>query len=166
MMRARSLWRTLLFVPGAMFFAGCYSYRPVETPRVGAAVRVRIPVTTSVGGRSGPSSSVTLEGYVLAVEDTLVLATETRREIGFRGELVQFDTVRIAPDQRTTLELKEFSSGRSLVLGLAIVGGIALLGKTAFGSFGSADEDDGSPTQGAVVVSSSLLSSILSVLAR
>lgn len=150
-----------------MFFAGCHTYLPIETPPVGAAVRVRIPVTSTVGGVVGPTSYVFLEGDVVEAGDTLVLATETMREVRFR-QFVAYDTIRIAPDQRAGVDLKEFSSGRSVGLGLVLVGGIAILASTAFGGGGDRGKPgDADPSpRGAIVVTPSIISSILSLFGR
>jgi hypothetical protein len=154
-------------VPGAMLLAGCFSYLPVETAPPGATVRVRIPVTSAVADPNAPPRTVSVEGTVLESGDTLVLATETRREYGAFREIVQFDTVRLAPDQRSSVELQGFSKGKSIALGVGIAAGVTGLALVAFGGvFGG---DPPGPPDGptpAVVVSRSLLSALLGVIGR
>ncbi len=155
-------------MPGAILLAGCFSYLPVETPPPGATVRVRIPVTSAVADPNAPPQTISVEGTVLESGDTLVLATETRRELGAFREIVQFDTVRLAPDQRSSVELRDFSKGRSIALGAGIAAGIAGLAIVAFGGvFGGETPvpPDGGPTP-AVVVSRSLLSAIRGLIGR
>lgn len=125
----------------AAFLAGCHSYRPVNTAPVGEVVRVRVPVASPVGGRS--VESVSLEGQVLSNGDTITLATATRRQLGAFSELMQFDTIRLAETQVTSVELKEFSTKRSVVLGVAIAAGAFVAAAYGFGLVGGADPPDG-----------------------
>lgn len=123
----------------AAFLAGCHSYRSVDTAPVGEVVRVRVPVASPVG-RS--VESVSLEGQVLSNGDTITLATSTRRQLGAFSELMQFDTIRLAETQVASVELKEFSTKRSVVLGVAIAAGAFVAAAYGFGLVGGADPPD------------------------
>ena len=126
-----------------LFLVGCHTYRPVEHAPVGSIVRVRVPVSSPVG-RTVETASV--EGQVLDNGDTLTLATETRRQLGAYSELMQFDTIRLADAQVSSVEIKEFSTKRSVVLGVAITAGAVLAAAFGFGLTGGADPpDDGRP---------------------
>ena len=90
----RRAGRTALALLGVFALSGCYTYRTVENPAVGSLVRVNIPVTVSsaVTNPNQSTQSMGIDGIVLAVGDTLSLATETRRSMGAYRELVQYDT--------------------------------------------------------------------------
>lgn len=145
--------------------AGCHSYRAVETPALGSTVRVHIPVPSALADPNAPPASISIQGQVLSSGDTLVLATTTRREYGAFREITQFDTIRLAPDQRVSVELEEFSKGKSIALGAVLFVGAAGLGIAAFGGGGSSPPD-GPPGGGPVsaVVSSSVLSMLWGII--
>lgn len=146
---------------------GCYSYRPVDSAPVGSMVRVHIPVRSSVDIPGRQAETVTVEGSLLALGDSVTLATETRREFGAYREIVQFDTLRLGASQVARLELKEFSQGRSIGLGLAISGLVAAAAAVAFG-VGGGSAGDGPPggdgPQGAIVITPAIVSGLLGAL--
>lgn len=161
--------RMAVVILGAVALSGCYTYRTVESPAIGTAVRVNIPVTVSSALTSGTSTeSVAIEGVVLGVGDTLSLATQTRRSMGAYRDLVQFDTLRLAQDQRTSIQLKEFSSSRSAILGLVIAGAAGTAAAVAFGFGGgeSGDTPPGPVGPETAVVSSGMISTVLRILRR
>ena len=151
--------------------AGCHSYTPVSTPAPGTTVRVHIPVVSALQDPNAPPQTETIEGQVVEAGDTLVLALRTRQEYGAFREIIQYDTVRLGPDQRSGVELSEFSTGRSVALGLAIAGGATVLAVTAFGLSGEGGGPiDGGPppppsfTGPSVTVSNGLISGIMRLL--
>ena len=152
----------LLAVGVAVALSACHRYIPIETAVPGTIVRVHVPVTTALADPNAPVPSVSIEGSVLAAGDTLVLATQTRREFGAFREVILFDTVRLAEDQRAGMELQEFSMGRSIALGALITGGAAALAAAAFGARTGSGGNEPPPPQPvpAIVVSGSILSAI------
>lgn len=170
-MRALGMgWRTAMAAVGVIALSGCYTYRTVDNPAVGSAVRVNIPVTVSsaLTNPSGATESIAVEGVLLDVGDTLSLSTKTRRSMGAYRDLVAFDTLRLARDQTTSVQLKEFSSARSVVLGVVIAGSAGVAGAVAFGLIGgeAGDESPGPVGPVTAVVSSSLVSTVWGLLRR
>jgi hypothetical protein len=149
---------------GVVFLAGCHTYTLVERAPVGTDVRVRLPVSSPL---NRAPEFVSLEGRVLENGDTLSLATETRRQLGTFSELTQFDTLRLASTQISTIETKEFSTARSIVLGVAIAGGATVAALFGFWGPGGSDppEGGGPPTQ-STIISRSLVSSFLDLVFR
>ena len=78
--------------------SGCYIYRPVATPSPGAVARVEVPVQSAVADPNEPPETASVEGTVVEVGDSIVLATKIRRDIGAYREVVRDDTLRIALD--------------------------------------------------------------------
>lgn len=146
--------------------SGCHTYTPVSTPAPGSTVRVRIPVISAAADPNAPQQTVSVEGQVVESGDTLVLAMRNRQEYGAYREIVQFDTVRLGPDQRQSVELSEFSAQKSIALGVVITGGVTLLAATAFGFGGGGDEpiDPGDPPPQSIVISNKLIAGILGLL--
>lgn len=164
MSRVRAFGRVVLFSLGVGFLTGCHTYRVVDEPPIGSVVRVSLPVTTPL---SSIAQTVSVEGQLLEVGDTIALATETRRSLGAYRDLVQFDTVRLAASQTSSLEVKEFSTRRSVVLGVAIAGGAAFGAAVGFGLVGGAFGSDPTPPPPvSTVVSRSLVSAIWGLLVR
>lgn len=148
--RLRGRLGAALVLLSATLMTACHTYTPVSAPPPGSTVRVHIPVRSAMDDPNAPEPTRTVEGVVLAASDTLVLATQSRYEYGAYREIVQYDTLRLGPDQRSGMELREFSSRKSVVLGLALTGivaGAAVLalgGK--FGTEGEGPPDDGPTT--------------------
>lgn len=157
----------ILALSGALVGAGgCYTYQVVDAPPLGSAVRVHVPVTTNSPLHGQREESVAIEGNLLQGGDTIALATETRRELGAYRELVHFDTLRLASSQITGMEVRQFSTGRSVGLGLAIAAAATTAGAFAFGLGGGSGGHPSPGPDGPVgaVVSWSLVSDILGVL--
>ena len=84
-------------------------------------------------------------------------------------EILQYDTVRIAASEASSVEVREFSSGRSVVLGVVIAAGAATAAVLAFNSGGNGGNPPGpdpGPPAPALVVSGSLLSAIWGLIGR
>lgn len=130
----------------AVSMTACHTYTPVTTPAPGSTVRVQIPVRSAVDDPNAPTPTSAVEGRVVSAGDTLVLATQSRYEYGAYREIMQYDTLRLGPEQRVGVEVREFSSRRSVVLGVALTGivvgaAVLALGNT-FGSEGEGLPDD------------------------
>lgn len=162
--------RVGLIVAGAAVLGGCHTYHVVDEPPVGSMVRVRVPLTSAIVGNSSSIETVSVEGLLVGVGDTLKLATETRREFGAYRELIQRDTLRLARSQASSVEVREFSTARSVVLGTVIAGVAGLAAWYAF-DLGGGDGGDG-PGNGngtvttSIVASPSILSAVWGLIAR
>lgn len=149
---------------------GCHTYHVVDEPPVGSVVRVRVPLTSAIAGTSAPIETVSVEGLLVGAGDTLRIATETRRELGAYRELIQRDTLRLARSQASSVEVREFSTGRSVVLGTVIAGVAGLAAWYAF-DLGGGEAGDG-PGNGngtvttSIVASPSILSAVWGLIAR
>ena len=159
--RSRSVARGLALLWGVAYLTGCHTYTPVQTEPVGSDVRVRVPLTSAISGRNGAVETVGIEGRLIGVGDTLFLATETRRELGAYREITQFDTISVAMDQTSSIEVKEFSTTRSIILGASIAAVAGVAAVIAFnatsGSEGEESPGPGSPDS-SLLVSRSLVS--------
>lgn len=149
--------------------SGCHTYHVVDEPPVGSMVRVRVPLTSAIAGTRAPIETVSLEGLLVAAGDTLMLATETRRELGAYRELIQRDTLRLARSQASSVEVREFSTARSVVLGTVIAGVAGLAAWYAFDLGGGQAGDDsgnGNGTVTSIVASPSIVSAVWGLIAR
>lgn len=113
--------------------SGCYTYRAVEAPSPGDVARVHVPVRSAVEDPNEAPETAAVEGTVVAMGDSIVLATKIRREIGAYREVVRDDTLRIAVEGTTRIELREFSKAKSVLLGGVVLGGATLLALAALG---------------------------------
>ena len=151
----------MLLVAAVLLLGGCYTYQVVDTPPLGSTVRVRVPVTSALDDRNTAPPSVAVEGAVLQVGDTLVLARRTRREFGAFREVILFDTLRLRRAQTSSIELKEFSSGKSVMLGIVIAAGVTGLALAGFKGGGGDGETPGvDPPNPSIVVNGSVLSAV------
>lgn len=146
--------RIVLAALAALVTAGCYTYVPVEQVRLGATVRVGVPVTSSVGSSEQESRLATYEGVLVGVGDTLLLATRTRQTVGTHGEFVSADTIRVRRAVAAALEERVLSKGRTVLFTAALVGGAAAAFMAVDGWAGGGDGDkpgNGGTTQGSVI---------------
>ena len=151
----------MLLVAAVLLLGGCYTYQVVDTPPLGSTVRVRVPVTSALDDPNTAPALVAIEGQVLEVGDTLVLARRTRREFGAFREVILFDTLRLRRAQTSSIELKEFSSGKSVMLGIVIAAGITGLALAGFKGGGGDGETPGvDPPNPSIVVNGSVLSAV------
>ena len=162
-MRIRNVrWVLVLMLAGTVL-SGCHNYRVVETPSIGSIVRVRVPVTSALDRPNAASQTASLEGQVVSVGETLLLATQSSRTYGAYREVVQFDTISLSADQVSVIEVREFSSTKSVLLGVVITAGALAAGISAFNSTKNGGDlvTPGLPQpQSAIVVSNSLISMI------
>lgn len=140
----------------SLFASGCHTYTPVESPPLGSIVRVHVPLTSALSNPNAPPQTVSIEGRVLSASDTISLATQTRREIGAFREIVEYDTLRLDVDGLAGMEIREFSTTRSLILTTVIVGGATGLALAALnievGGTGENGNGGGPVTLSSVVV--------------
>jgi hypothetical protein len=166
-MRIRTArWIPVLLLAGGVL-SGCHTYRVVETPTLGSIVRVQVPVTSALDGPNAASRTASLEGEVVGVGETLLLATETRREYGQFREVVQFDTISLSTEQASVIQVREFSSQRSVAMGAVIAVGAITAGILAFNSSSNGGDipTPGPPEpESAIVVSNSVISMIWGLL--
>ena len=152
---------SMLLVAAVLLLGGCYTYQVVDTPPLGSTVRVRVPVTSALDDRNTAPPSVAVEGAVLQVGDTLVLARRTRREFGAFREVILLDTLRLVRAQTSSIELKEFSSGKSVMLGIVIAAGVTGLALAGFRGGGGDGETPGvDPPSPSIVVNGSILAAV------
>ena len=122
---------------------GCHTYAPIESATPGTIVRVHVPLTSALANPNAPPETVSIEGEVLTASDTISLATRSRREIGAFREIVEFDTLRLSVDALVGMEVREFSTARSVVLGVAIAGAAAAFAWSALSIEVGGTGDDG-----------------------
>lgn len=133
--------RGAVAVFGALLLSGCHTYLPVQAPLPGSVARVHVPVQSALANPNAPPSTVSVEGTVLSAGDTIVLQVQSRRHFGALQEVVQENVYRVASDEVVAVELRHFSGGRSVALGVSLLGGIGLLALAAFGGeFGQGGE--------------------------
>ena len=167
-MRIRVGARPLVAVLGVFLLSGCHTYTPVDTAPLGSMVRIRVPLTSALTN-GGFSETAAISGLLIESGDTLGLAVETRRDLGAYRELIRQDTVRLAADNTVSLELQEFSSGRTIALGVAIAGIVGTAAWVALDLAGGQAGDDPGPPGGpvtAVVSVPSIISGIVSLFGR
>lgn len=145
MTRARA---PLLLCILSVVSAGCYTYTPVQQPAPGQIVRLHVPITSAIANPNAPPQTVAIEGQVLSASDTIEIATRTRREFGAFRELIEYDTFRVDVEQLAGMELREFSTTKSVVLTGLIVGGatgLALAALSIESGRGGNDDNGGGP---------------------
>lgn len=160
--------RLVLVLAGAAFLTGCHTYQTVDAPVPGSTVRVSVPVSSAFSDPNAASQTAAVEGLLLSAGDTLVLAVETRRMFGVHREITQYDTMRVASTHASTVEVREFSTGRSVALGTVIAAAATGAAAVAFGlGGGSAGEGpDGTDPVSSIVVSRSLLGALWGLVGR
>lgn len=158
--------RCALLVLSVLWLGGCYTYRPVDRPAPGSTVRLQLPVVSALASPNAAPRSESVEGDVLSYGDEVVLSVQTRRMFGAVREVIVQDTLRLRPEQISSVEVREFSSGRSILLGVAIAGGVTALAVAGLGLAGGDDGDPGDPGPVAAVVVSdrTVVSAILRLL--
>jgi len=152
---------------GVSVLSGCHTYRVVDTAPTGAAVRVSVPVQSALAGPNAAPRTEAIEGRILQNGDTLALATETRRTLGAYRDIVQLDTLRLSRDQVATLEVRELSTTRSVVLGVVLTAGVTALGVLAYNAAtGSSGNDGGGGDPPAFAISASVIGRLWSLVPR
>ena len=116
----------------APLVGGCYTYTLAQDPPVGSVARVRVPVRSAAVGPEAPPETVTIEGLVLSLGDTLSLEAATRQFVGTFREVLRYDTLRVARDGVASIEVRNFSVVRSVTLGAGVAAGTVALALGAF----------------------------------
>ena len=113
--------RPLLFAAllcGLPLVSGCYTYRLVEEAPVGSVARLRVPIQSAIVDPNAPPETVAIEGLIISFGDTISFEASNRQVIGAFREVVQYDTLQVARDGLASIEVREFSRTRSVVLGV------------------------------------------------
>ena len=153
---------------GALALSGCHTYRPVQAAAPGTPLRVNVPVRTAFDAPGTFSQTAAIEGLLVSWGDTITLATQTRREYGAFREVFVYDTLRVAADQPSSVEIREFDSRRSAVLGVVIAGAAGLSAWYAFDTSrdpGQQPDDPRGEPQNAII-SFSMLSDLWGLISR
>lgn len=112
---------------------GCYSYRLADEAPVGAVARMRVPLRSAVTNPNAPPGTVAIEGKIISVGDSIRFEASTRHTVGLFRDVVQYDTLSLARDGLVSIEVREFSTTKSVLLGAGIVAGTAALAAAAAG---------------------------------
>ncbi|WP_420616537.1 hypothetical protein [Candidatus Palauibacter sp.] len=112
---------------------GCYSYRLTEEAPVGAVARMRVPLRSAVANPNAPPGTVAIEGKIISVGDSIRFEASTRHTVGLFRDVVQYDTLSVARDGLVSIEVREFSTTKSVLLGAGIAAGTAALAVAAAG---------------------------------
>ena len=144
MRRVADRFRGGIVATSTLLLMGCHTYMPVQQPVPGTTVRVQVPLTSAAQGPNQAPETASIEGTLVEFGDTVEVEVTNRQEYGAFREVTRVDTLRIAASGIIGLDERAFSTGRSVVLGLAI-GGVA----TAFALTALGFEGGGSnPTPG------------------
>lgn len=133
--------RLATFLCVVLTVSGCYSYRQVEEAPVGAVARLRVPIQSAIVDPNSPPGTVAVEGKVISVGDTIRFEASTRHTLGLFRDVVQYDTLSVAREGLASIEVREFSTTKSVLLGVGIAAGTAALAAAAAG-VGGGDAGD------------------------
>jgi hypothetical protein len=136
-----------------LVLAGCYSYRPLETPAPDSGARVEADLTdrgtVAMASQIGPGA-LSVRGEVLQTEpEALVLALTSvqgrnQQETFWKGEHVKIPLVTVARVQQ-----RQFALKKTLLFGGAVLGGlfaaVAAFGGSSAGGGGGGGGGDPSP---------------------
>ena len=122
-----------MLIASTLLFMGCHTYMPVQQPTPGTTVRVKVPLTSAVQGPNQAPETVSIEGTLIEFGDTVEVEVRDRQVYGAFREVTRLDTLRIEASGITGLDERSFSTGRSVVLGLAIGGAAVGFALTALG---------------------------------
>lgn len=121
--------RSLVACCGALL-AGCYVYRPASTvvPDVGTRVAAQLTGTASdtLARFVGPGVTTVRGDIVDATDTDVVLAVTSVLDRSGRDQSWQGEHIRLGRAAVQAYQQRRFSLGRSLVLGIALVGGSVL----------------------------------------
>lgn len=144
MIRDSRLLRGVTTILALVVSAGCYSYAPIERPAPGTTVRIQVPLRSAVQNPNQAPESISLEGVVLATPgDSLVLTTQTRRELGQFRILTETDTLRVARSGLLAVEEQIYSRPKTYALTALVTGGAVGLLVLALDAAGGQAGDGG-----------------------
>jgi hypothetical protein len=111
-----------------LLLAGCYSYHPVESPAPASGSRVEADLTgrgtVELASQIGPGARSVRGQVVESESDSLVLALTSvigrnEQETYWRGERVRIPLITVAK-----VEERKFATGKTILFGGAIIGGL------------------------------------------
>ncbi len=143
-MTIRRLLKASMAVATALFVgSACYTYRPVESPTPGAAVRASLTVEGSVRQSEylGTATRSLSGKFVSAAANELRLDVITAQSRGTFNDIILRDTLSIPTDQVVVLEEREISWLKTGIIAVAVTT-VAAIG---FGSVTSGGGDSSSP---------------------
>lgn len=159
--------RACAIVVGSALLVGCYTYVPVERPAPGTSVRIHVPLRSVADQAGRGPRSVSFEGTVLALSDTLVLEVKSRRPVGAFRELVELDTLRVAVGELSGVEERLLSKPKTYAFAVVVVGGAAGLAVAAVEvAGGGGGEGPGDETPRGAVVLNRIPAAVLKLLGR
>lgn len=166
-MRIPLLLQACALALAGVLAAGCYTYVPVARPAPGTSVRIHVPVRSSADRPGRGVRPVSLEGRVVALSDTLVLETKSRREVGAFRQVVELDTLRVALGELSGIEERVLSKPRTYAFTAAVVGGATLLAVKALEvAGGGGGEGPGDEPPRGTVVFHQIVTAVLGMLRR
>jgi hypothetical protein len=120
-----------------LLVAGCYSYRPLETPTPLSGTRVEANLTDAgsvqMASQIGPGMT-SVRGEVLQSDSQAVLLALTsvvgrnEQEVFWNGEQVRIPLTTVA-----RLQQRRFATGKTIIFGGALLGGMLLAAKAFTG---------------------------------
>lgn len=128
--------------------SACYTYRPVEHPAPGTPVRVGVPLASPLTRPNQAPETVTFEGRLLSLADTVMVETRSRREMGAFREIFELDTLRVATSNITLMEERLLSKPRTYAFTAVVTAGAALLGIAAMNTLTGESGDPNPPGDG------------------
>jgi len=139
------VWMSLFAV------AGCYVSQPVTggvAPEVGSRVVLEINDAGRMGLGYKMGTEIDRVDGMLNQKDTAGMLVAVKHVVGLRGSVQVWndEQVRIEDDFVRSISLRQFSRGRSVVAGVAGVGGITFLMTSGFTAFLFGDNDKNIPT--------------------
>lgn len=143
----RTLGAAVAVAVTALPLTGCFTYRTVETPGPVAGEEVRVELTGAGRDRLEASSGLAwdrIEGRLVDADsdDLAVSVRLDPRRLGF-GSQEYVDTVRVARSDVREVEVRELSTGRSLLA----AGGVVAVAASAYALF-SAESSGGDGGEG------------------
>jgi hypothetical protein len=121
----------------AFVVAGCYSYQPLETPTPTSGTQVEAELTDAgslqMANQIGPGV-ISVRGEVVESDSQAVLLAlrsvmgRNEQETFWNGEQVRIPTTAVA-----RLQQRRFATGKTLVFGGALFGGLLLAAKAFIG---------------------------------
>lgn len=149
--------------------SACYSYQPVQSPAPGTVIRIHVPVASPVVRPNQAPPSVSFEGTLVSLGDTMLLEVTSRREVGAFREILELDTLRVAESRISLLEERLFSKPKTYAFTAALTIGSAWLGikimNTLTGESGDPDRGDGTDPLGQLILNP-IFSGLLRLIGR
>ncbi len=150
--------------------SACYSYQPIENPAPGTVIRIQVPAASPVIRPNQAPPSVSFEGTLVSLGDTMLLEVKSRREVGAFREILELDTLRVAGSRVTLLEERLFSRPKTYAFTAALTLGSAWLGikalNTLTGQTGNPDKPGGGGDPQGQLILNPIFSGFLKLIGR